>query len=130
MTPEKRERYARWQNYRITQLSFSINLFLGFSVASMAYVINLLLGDAKGNDVLECVLIVWAISAASGCLGTISRLLDFKYTAQKIRSPNKCNKFFAKYLGYGTWIMFWFQILLYSYGAFQFIHKYVLANGV
>lgn len=81
MTPEQRERYARWQNHRVSQLSFSINLFLGFSVASLAYVINLLLTSAKGDAVLECVLIIWALSASAGCIATISRLLDFRYTA-------------------------------------------------
>lgn len=41
MTPEEHERYVRWQDYRITQMSFAINLFLGFAVASLAYIINL-----------------------------------------------------------------------------------------
>ncbi|OCQ23590.1 hypothetical protein A7985_06510 [Pseudoalteromonas luteoviolacea] len=58
MTPEQRERYARWQNHRVSQLSFSINLFLGFSVSWLAYVINLLLTSAKGNAVLEYVLVI------------------------------------------------------------------------
>ena len=129
MTPEKRERYARWQNHRVTQLSFSINLFLGFSVASLAFVINLLLNKAKDNEVLECVLIIWAVSAAAGCIATVSRLLDFKFTAAKIRSPNTCNKFLAKHLGKLTWAMFWFQVVLYPSGAFIFIKSYVLAPG-
>lgn len=130
MTPENRERYARWQNHRISQFSFSINLFLGFSVASLAYVINLLLSSAKGNSVLECVLIIWAFSAAAGCVATVSRLLDFRYTALKLRAPGMLNTFMAKYLGKITWAMFWVQIILYPYGAFVFIKSYVLANGI
>jgi hypothetical protein len=130
VTTEQRERYARWQNHRVTQLSFSINLFLGFAVASLAYVINLILTNAKGNTVLECVLIIWAISASAGCIATVSRLLDFRYTALKIRSPNTHNKFLAAHLGKVTWAMFWVQIILYPYGAFHFINNYVLANGI
>lgn len=80
----KNERFVRWQEYRITQLGFSINLFLGFSVASMAFVINLLLGGGKGNAELKFVLVVWAVSSLFGCVSTISRLLDFRYTAKKL----------------------------------------------
>lgn len=113
-----------------SQLSFSINLFLGFSVASLAYVTNLLLNSAKGNAVLEYVLIIWALSAVAGCIATVSRLLDFRYTAAKIKSPNCCNEFLAAYLGKVTWGMFWLQIILYPYGAYHFIKNYVLANGI
>lgn len=41
MTPDDHARYVRWQDHRITQLSFAANLFLGFAVASLAYAINL-----------------------------------------------------------------------------------------
>jgi len=130
VTPEQRERYARWQNHRVSQLSFSINLFLGFSVASLAYVINLLLTSAKGNIVLEYVLVIWALSASAGCVATISRLLDFRYTALKLRAPNSCNRYLAAHLGKITWSMFWAQIILYPYGAFYFIKNYVLAISI
>lgn len=130
VTPEQRERYVRWQDYRVSQLSFSINLFLGFSVASLAYVINLLLTSARSNSALECVLMIWAFSAGAGCIATVSRLLDFRYTALKIKSPNGCNTFIAAHLGKVTWVMFWVQIILYPYGAYYFIHNYVLANSI
>ena len=130
VTSENKERYIRWQNNRITQLSFSINLFLGFSVASLAFVINLLLTTAKGNVVLKCVLIIWAVSACAGCIATVSRLLDFRYTALKIKSPNRYNTFLSTHLGKVTWGMFWVQILLYPYGAYHFICNYVLPNSI
>ena len=126
MTSERRERYARWQNYRVSQLSFSINLFLGFSVASLAYVINLLLSGHRGEPVLELVLILWASSAGAGCIATVTRLLDFRYTAQKIIRKNKCNTFLAANLGKVTWGAFWVQVILYPAGAFMFIAYYVL----
>ncbi|KZN67702.1 hypothetical protein N478_02780 [Pseudoalteromonas luteoviolacea S4060-1] len=130
MTPEQRESYARWQNHRVSQLSFTINLFLGFSVASLAYVINLLLTSTKGNAVLEYVLVIWAVSAIVGCIATVIWLLDFRYTASKLRAPNSCNKFLAAHLGKVTWSMFWAQIILYPYGAFYFIKYYVLTSGI
>lgn len=130
MNPEQRERYVRWQDHRISQLSFSINLFLGFSVASLAYVINLLLTSAKGNTAVKYVLITWAISAGAGCIASVNRLLDFRYTALKIKSPNSCNTFLAAHLGKVTWVMFWVQIILYAYGAYYFICNYVLPNSI
>lgn len=130
VTPEDRERYARWQNHRISHFSFSIHLFLGFSVASLGYVINLLLSTGKGNSILETVLIMWAFSAIFGCIATVIRLLDFRYTALKLRAPDKLNIFLAKHLGKVTWSMFWVQIILYILGSFVFMNSYVLSRSI
>jgi len=122
MEPEKKERYVRWQNYRINQLSFSINLFLGFSIASLAYVINLKLGKSSINpEILVFIIKWWSWSAALGCVATVSRLLDFRYTAKKIREGGKFNSFIAKTLDPVTWGMFWGQIITYVGGAYYFI---------
>ena len=122
MEPEKKERYVRWQDYRISQLSFSINLFLGFAIASLAYVINLKLGKSSLNpDILVFIIKWWSWSAVLGCVATVSRLLDFRYTAKKIREGGKFNSFMAKTLGPITWGMFWGQILTYVGGAYYFI---------
>jgi hypothetical protein len=97
MTPEDQERYIRWQDYRITQLSFAINLFLGFAVASLAYAINLKLeGKTHGNVPLETTIIWWAISAAFGGVATMSKLLDYRHTARKIKDGGCFNSFMAK----------------------------------
>jgi hypothetical protein len=47
------ERYLRWQEYRINQLSFAINLFLSFAVASIGYAINLKLSSVH-PETLTC----------------------------------------------------------------------------
>lgn len=125
---KKNDRFIRWQEYRISQLGFSINLFLGFSVASMAFVISLLLGNGKGNAELKCVLVAWAVSSLFGCVSTITRLLDFRYTAQKIRNPTAANTFLAAHLGKVTWGSFWGQVVLYAVGAYVFIWQYVLVQ--
>jgi hypothetical protein len=126
MTPEQHERYVRWQDYRITQLSFSINLFLGFAVASLAYAINLKL-DNKLHGVIsvETIIIWWTISAISGCFATISKLLDYRHTALKIKDGGWFNIFMVKWCGLVTWVAFWVQVLTYSIGAYQFISSII-----
>ena len=123
MKQSQRERYIRWQEYRMTQLSFTINLFLGFAVASIAYVIKLKLEQKPhGNIDLELVIFLFGISALLGIFATISKLLDYRFTADKIKSSNCINVFIAKHCGKFTWGFFWSQILVYAYGAYLFIH--------
>lgn len=122
MDQYQKERYARWENYRITQFSFAINLFLGFAVASLAYAINLKLENVLDRDIpLETIIVWWSVSAALGSLATISRLLDYRYTAKKIRKSGRFNAFMAKWCGPVTWGCFWGQILSYLLGSYIFI---------
>lgn len=122
MEPEDQERYVRWQDYRITQLSFAINLFLGFAVASLAYAINLKLESKPHSSIpLELVIIWWAASAGFGCLATMSKLLDYRHTARKIKDGGCFNTFMAKWCSPVTWGAFWVQVICYLIGAYLFI---------
>mgnify|MGYP001112200933 CR=1 FL=1 len=122
MDLQQQERYVRWQDYRITHLSFAINLFLGFAVASLAYAINLKLENRPhGNLPVETTIIWWALSAAFGCIATMSKLLDYRYTARKIKDGGSFNTFMAKYSGPVTWGTFWVQVVTYAVGATIFI---------
>lgn len=122
MEPEQQERYLRWQGYRITQMSFSINLFLGFAVASLAYAIDLKLGDnLKNTELLVFIIKWWSWCVAFGCFATVTRLLDFRYTARKIKDGGSFNTFMAKWLGPITWGMFWGQLITYIGGAYYFV---------
>lgn len=122
MEPDQRERYVRWQNYRITQLSFAINLFLGFAIASLAYAINLKLENVAHHGIpLEIVIVWWSVSAALGSLATVSRLLDYRYTTKKIKENGRFNTFMAKWCGPATWGCFCVQIASYTVGAYIFI---------
>jgi hypothetical protein len=122
MDPQQQERYVRWQDYRITHLSFAINLFLSFAVASLAYAINLKLENKPHGDVpIETAIIWWATSAAFGCIATMSKLLDYRYTARKIKDGGLFNIFMAKYCGPVTWGTFWIQVVAYAVGATIFI---------
>jgi len=129
MDDEQKERYVRWQNYRITQLSFSINLFLGFAVASLAYAVNIKLLSVDGLDksAVMCSIYWWSGSAILGCVATVSRLLDFRYTARKIKNSSRCDKCAAKVFGKLTWFAFWVQLTSFLVGGFQFVSNVVLA---
>lgn len=122
MDQAQKDRYVRWQHYRISQLSFSINLFLGFSVASLAYAISLKLGkDCYQVLPMDLIIILWSVSAALGSVATVSRLLDYRYTAKKIKEGGDANAFMARLLGRVTWCSFWGQVLIYVAGGYFFI---------
>ena len=128
MEPEQKERYVRWQNYRINQLSFSINLFLTFAIASLAYAINLKLTSAPGVPTSGLLITIywWSASAVLGAVSTLSRLLDFRFTARKIKDSSECDKRIAKFFGKITWGTFWVQTATYAIGGYQFIVNVVL----
>lgn len=122
MEPQRQERYIRWESYRITHMSYAINLFLGFAVASLAYAINLKLENkAHGSVPIETSIMWWAVSAAFGCIAIITKLLDYRHTAKKIRFGGGFNTFMAKYCGPITWGSFWIQVVAYAVGATGFI---------
>jgi hypothetical protein len=122
MDYESKQRYIRWQDYRIKQLSFSINLFLGFAIASLGFAINLLLSGKIQNPAgLRLIIVLWAISALLGSASTITRVWDFRYTARKIKHGGQFNTFMAKYCGPATWATFWCQIVCYAIGSYLFI---------
>lgn len=126
MAQDEKERYIRWQDYRMMQKSFVINLFLTFAVASLAYVINLKIsGKPHFRIPFELTIIWWASSAMAGVFVTILRLLDYRYTARKIRDGGRFNSFMAK-CGPVTWGFLWVQILSYTYGAYLFIEGLLL----
>ena len=128
-----RERYALWQNYRITQLSFSINLFLTFGVASIGFWAKLLMDDnfiLYGTEKAHFFYaFFWLSSSISfGVFATITRLIDFRYTAFKIRKKYKGFKgkivnFIAKYIGSLTWIFFGVQTGSLIIGIFFFLES-------
>lgn len=122
MDADQKERYIRWQNYRITQLSFSINLFLGFAIASLAFVINIKLESKPyGAIPIEMVMYLWVASAVLGCIATLSKLMDYRYTTRMIKDGGAFNTAMAKRCGPITWGCFWGQIIAYAIGAYIFV---------
>lgn len=122
MDADQRGRYIRWQGQLNTQLFFSINLFLGFAIASLAFVINIKLESKPTAGIqVQSVLAWWASSAVVGCVATISKLLDYRYTARKIKDGGTLNTAMAKYCGPVTWGCFWTQVTTYAIGACGFV---------
>jgi len=121
MDEEQKQRYIRWQEYRINQLSFSINLFLGFAVASLGYAINLKLESRIPDSTALPSIILWSASAFLGCVVTLSRLMDFRFTARKIKDGGECNELLAMWFGSITWDTFWGQVIAYAAGACWFV---------
>src|SRR5437867_1584780 len=108
MTSDERERYVRWQNYRITQFSFAINLFLSFAVAVLAFSLALVKDAAftprAGTGwLLRHAIYSLVASVAFGTLATLCRLFDFRCTAIKIKKKysdwrQSVAEFLAKWL--------------------------------
>jgi hypothetical protein len=130
MTPYKRERYVRWQDYRITQFSFAINLFLTFGVAALGFSCSLLkeasFPPPGGGWLLRYAIYGFAVSVVCGTLATLSRLFDFRYTAIKILKKysgwrQATVEFLATYLGRVSWCMFFLQLAALAYGAFRLL---------
>jgi hypothetical protein len=127
MTPDERERYVRWQDYRITQFSFAINLFLTFAVAALGFSLALIKEPAftlpAGTEwLLRHAIYSLAASVVFGTLATLCRLFDFRCTAITIKKKSSdwrqsVAEFLARWLGGVSWALFYFQLAALAYGA-------------
>jgi len=135
---DEKERFVRWQDYRITQFSFAINLFLSFSVAALGFCLTLIkdptfvppngMGYLLRNSAIGL-----TCSIIFGSLATFSRLWDFRCTVIKIRKKyadcrQDAAEIFAKLLGIASWCLFYFQLAALAYGAFCLIYILIVAN--
>ena len=137
MTNDEKDRYVRWQDYRITHFSFCINLFLTFAVAALGFCLILIKDPAfvpsRGTGhALYCSVISFASSIIFGTLATLSRLLDFQCTAIKIKKKYSdwrqlTAAFLAKQLGRVSWSLFYLQLAALSYGGLRLICTIVTA---
>jgi hypothetical protein len=100
MDEKTTERYVRWQDYRIQQLTFVINLFLTFATASLGLAIKLRLEKLHQDSyTLNAVIILWALSALAGSVATVSRFIDFRHTAKKIKEQCRFDEYIAQAAG-------------------------------
>ncbi len=121
------ERFARWQSITIQQLTYSVNLILGFAVATLGFQTALLINEKfvpvlyqKCAFGMSMLLLVASISLGIFCV--INRLRDFRATKEVARmemdgeSGEKIQThrdLYAK-LGKRTWEIFWWQIGTFS----------------
>ena len=135
------DRYIRWQSYTISQLTFALNLFFGMSAGSLAFAFTLI--KDKEFILTGCPRLFFQISLISLCVAiltscgaVVSRLLDFRFTARKIRSDETANNeesgvynYKSKILGNLTWRLFWLQLASLSIGLVGLIIGVMFGYG-
>ena len=121
----KRESLVRWQRLTIDQLSYAQNLLLTLSAAGLAFIAQLVfLSDTEpaSLSLLTCSAMSFVFSVLVGLLGTLSRLLDFRLTAQialsrhqgGTQSERDAKRIWAKRLSKATWWLFWALLVAFS----------------
>ena len=141
---ESNDRFVRWQGYALAQLTFSINLFFATALAALGFDLNLVSTLPSQNaGWISCGLLVSSgllfVSLIAGMGAVISRLVDFRLTARKIRSGDLgaaddelgliAHK--TKALGRSTWRLFWIQVAFLALGlggSLFTVLKYYFAN--
>ena len=127
-------RYNRWQGLAIAQLSVAVALFSGLSVSALAVGLSLLQNDKFRPCGVFKSLFAWAfplllLAAITSVGSVVSRLLDFRLTARKVRKDHKpdydrsLNIFWLGPDTYGriTWLLFWSSCITFLVGvAFLF----------
>lgn len=118
------DRFVRWQGYTMAQLSTALSLLSGLSVAGLAFLFSLL----REKDFLPAgfyaVLLLIALTAffvasVAGTAAVITRLIDFRLTATKVRNgevEEPLTFFGTNASGYGkaTWRLFWVLVISFS----------------
>lgn len=119
------ERFVRWQGQTISQLSTALALFSGLSVGGLGFLLSLLRDASFKPTGILAVLFLLAflsllVASISSCAAVVTRLLDFRLTAQKLRNMNTepLTLFGTDSSGYGkaTWILFWVLLMSFSIG--------------
>ncbi len=112
------ETHARWQGIALTQLGYSINLILTFSIASIGFGVSFLKPEhPEISAFLFGALCILVVSTGLGIFCTITRLCDFRKTREitKLKlntcySPKiACLQECTIRLGKCTWCLFWWQ---------------------
>lgn len=124
------DRYNRWQGLGIAQLSVAIALISGLSIAALGVGFSLLqnkefLLTTPFKCIFAASLLLLLIAVLLSCGAVITRLLDFRLTARKVRKDSNSNYdkpltiFWLGPNGYGraTWGLFWTSCFAFSVGV-------------
>lgn len=119
------ERFVRWQGQTISQLSTALALFSGLSVGALGFLFSLLQDTSfKPTGILALLFCIAFLSllvaSISGSAAVVTRLLDFRLTAQKLRKTNNepLTLFGTDASRYAkaTWILFWVLLVSFTIG--------------
>ena len=126
---EPKGSFVRWQAITIAQLTYSVNLILGFSVAVLGFQMSLLLNEKFHpfrwhKCAFDISIFTLLLSIGFGIWCVINRLRDFRATtkAARLREEAKPDEEIQQYrdlynkLGKMTWLLFWWQIGTFGVG--------------
>lgn len=123
------DRYNRWQGLGIAQFSVAVALISGLSVAGLGVGLSLLQNNEFLLNAPKCIfpasLLFLLITALLSCMAIITRLLDFRLTARKVRKDLKLTYdrpltiFWLGPESYGraTWGLFWISCFTFLLGV-------------
>lgn len=123
--------FIRWQKITIEQLTYSINLILGLSVAILGFQIDILFNDYPiFQKIQKCLYgtsaVVITMSVLFGLWCVCNRLLDFRETMHIARDKEQGmllakTRALIKKHGRKTWCLFWLQIIAFGIGILLMI---------
>lgn len=122
--------FIRWQSITIAQLTYAVNLVLGFAVAALGFQVSILLNEkfipiSWQKCAFSLSLLILLASVGFGIFCVINRLRDFRATTKvaRMREAEKADeeiqphRALYKKLGERTWILFWWQIGTFGVGV-------------
>ena len=121
-------RYIRWQGIAMAQFSVAIALLSGLSISAIGAGLSMLEFDDFAQQVPYQLAFVLAlllfVAAVAFCLmATISRALDFRLTARKVRGRSDLILFGLNDRQFGriSWLLFWVAVLSFIVGVWLFL---------
>lgn len=118
------DRFIRWQGQTMAQLSIALSVISGLSIAGLGFSLSLLRQDDFNPSGVYAVLFLVAlatsfIASAAGIAALITRLMDFRLTARKVRagSADEPLTLFgtdASNYGRATWRLFWAMVVCFA----------------
>ena len=122
---KSKERYIRWQDYRIQQLGYVNYIILILCSGLLVFLIKFNITNYyihNQNQLIHSIIFI-SISLIVGVLLAFNRLLSFKWTAKKIYKIWKNKMDFIELYEFGilmvdriTWILISLQLIFFSIG--------------
>jgi hypothetical protein len=117
------ERFHRWQRIAIDQFGYSLHLFLTLSIAALGYWFELLQDTTftpgpSAKCAMTWSLLLLCVSIVSGMLCVLTRLYDFRWSAQRgLRNPKAPSRAALRKVGaVSRWLLV-FQIATFALGV-------------
>lgn len=121
-------RYIRWQGIAMAQFTVAIALLSALSISMLSAGTLLALHDGSPSQgahglALGLSLLLLTAVVFLGLLATVSRTLDFRLTARKVRGKPCLTMFGLDKSQFGklSWFCFWSALLLFFGGSLLFV---------